>query len=559
MGCCLLGHTDCYQQWHVQDVQAAGAVGDMGYNQLVDRLISIMGDATPKALTGGHSLRSTGSVSTPVGLLCIVERIVCLPVATTVCTRKRLATMGGRTRLQDEILTRDHCCICLARVTTVCHAQGPGPGSRNPTDDAVAFPSAAQTQPPAAASPLQTQGPASPPSLPSAAAAGSTLPPQQQPSDSHARSSSADEDAELLSQALALSLSLDAGPAAAHPPPPPEPAPAVPVTAGGQAAAADAWHLVQTPSPPSPLPQTQGPGLTQEQTIAAFDLQHMASQAEPQQHAHPLPEQHEQAMPQPAPSTPSDASAATQAPAEAMLMTPAALSSPALEDSADSGPTQPAPQPRQQPAHAPQLVSQPEAGAVSPATPPEQLGEAAAPSSPGINGAGGGMGEASSSSHAPVQHSHFTSPIGQELSSPSRHSDADVGSPFTPPPTAAAASTQPDTGDRASAKRATELALAEVLHQFLECSQGQLTAHGLVSLQEVCLAQSGLRLKSYLDGLALADLRYLTSLCCTLQQGLSQTLSSDGTSHLSPGSAGHEQQSAGRVLPQQSLQSALQA
>ena len=50
----------------MQDEQAAEAVGDMGYNQLVERLISITGDATPKSFLRSLSRHSTGSLSASV-------------------------------------------------------------------------------------------------------------------------------------------------------------------------------------------------------------------------------------------------------------------------------------------------------------------------------------------------------------------------------------------------------------------------------------------------------------------------------------------------------------
>ena len=67
--------------------------------------------------------------------------------------------------------------------------------------------------------------------------------------------------------------------------------------------------------------------------------------------------------------------------------------------------------------------------------------------------------------------------------------------------------------------RAKELAVAEVLHQFLECSQGQLTAHGLVSLQEVrtlvCPCELACRLAAVVGGMPGASC-YLGGACSTL-------------------------------------------
>ena len=47
----------------LQDAQAASAVGDMSYNKLLDTLVGIMGDATPKALLGSHSQRRLSAAS----------------------------------------------------------------------------------------------------------------------------------------------------------------------------------------------------------------------------------------------------------------------------------------------------------------------------------------------------------------------------------------------------------------------------------------------------------------------------------------------------------------
>ena len=342
--------------------------------------------------------------------------------------------------------------------------------------------------------------------------------PSQQPAASHSHSQSADDDAELLSQALALSLSMDCAPLAqaaeADAPPaaqahPAQAAAGVHEAPSPRSPESDAWQMVQNPllpwassAPPAAQPQ----------------YQHDAAQAP----AAGLLDQPQQHSPDLAPSTPSDASALTHAPAQA---TPASQASPSPAPHAD----EPAGHPSE-PAHLPPDVEQsdeeailllqqsisassaagaapamlPETallsqiatrqpqmaadGLVGPLSPHTLLGMADA-AEPGTGADAFQVSKAASTGLAPGEQTD-TALRSEDTATPPTH----FPSAPTPAPSLRDSTSVPSTPGQAaaaegkedvSAARAKELAVAEVLHQFLECSQGQLTAHGLVSLQEV--------------------------------------------------------------------------
>ena len=409
--------------------------------------------------------------------------------------------------------------------------QGTGPSSQTQTGDNPDT-TAAPARPPSTQALSPTSGPVSaqPAGTQQAAAASSASQAAGAP-PRHGHTFSADEDAELFSQALALSLSIDsatlaqaseASPAAG----PPSLGDTAPVhnMPGHEGPGANAWQMVHRPSVPvadwdsSALPSTT--------------LQH--SMPEPGQQAaaptagSPGPGPVGQAQQQsPQPSTPSDASALTQAPAEAMLETPASTASAPLAAAATADPPEPAQAP-QHPAQTMQEAQQadqevlalmresfgvPAAAGADSSLPPEAAAlSSIATGRPGMAADGQvgplsphtllGMAEepGPSTFSSASQHSaaaSLGSILPEQCPAPSTP-QGDAAAPTAPAGSAAAAAAA-DSREDASAKRAKELAVAEVLHQFLECSQGQLTAHGLVSLQEVCTLACPCKLPAFLQ------------------------------------------------------------
>ena len=373
--------------------------------------------------------------------------------------------------------------------------------------------------------------------------------PRQHSRQASAAPSEPEDEAELLSQALALSLSLDscqlteltqpepavtdAQHSAAASPPAGGDAPqgharaeaAEPSTAAVSAAEAttpspDVGHLRAEGGSAGPAhadstaAEGTGPQRPVVQQSAADSAEHAASASDPWVL---LPNSGMHA------AVPADVPAAdpVKATAEADAMpssvstdqhTPAQSGQPHASLSASENPSEPSPtQPpaaserSAEPAQMPHTAQAEHTGSESHST------AAAAPVMPGTPSVplDGTQSTAQPSTTHP---STAQSPAGEEQPAGDRGARETAGSrastgdvPQTPASAKAAAG-------RRSEQRAADLALAEVLRDFLDCSQGQLTAHGLCCLQQV----SGVLVKaiSCLAPAAEFDLIQLCLLVC---------------------------------------------